>query len=42
MENIHGEELHNWFLPACIIRVIKSRSMRSAGHVACMREIGGK
>jgi hypothetical protein len=35
---LYNEELHNpYFLPS-IIRVIKSRRMRLAGHVTHMRE----
>jgi hypothetical protein len=36
--NLHNEELHNlYFLPS-IIRMIKSRSIRWAGHVSRMGE----
>jgi hypothetical protein len=36
---VHNEELHNlYFLPS-IIRMMKSRMMRLAGHVACMGRI---
>jgi hypothetical protein len=34
----HNEELHNLLLLPSIIRQIKSRRMRWAGHVACMGE----
>jgi hypothetical protein len=34
------EELHNWYSPPSIIRIIKSRRMRWAGHVALMRRRG--
>jgi hypothetical protein len=34
----HNEELHNLYCPPSIIRIIKSRRMRWAGHVARMRE----
>jgi hypothetical protein len=34
----HSEELHILFSSPNIIRQIKSRRMRWAGHVACMRE----
>jgi hypothetical protein len=35
---LHNEELHNLYSPPDIIRMIKSRRMRWAGHVARMRE----
>jgi hypothetical protein len=35
---LHNEELHNLYLSPSIIRMIKSRRMRCAGHVAQMRE----
>jgi hypothetical protein len=35
---MHNEELHNLYSPSSIIRIIKSRSMRWAGHVARMGE----
>jgi hypothetical protein len=35
---LHNEELHNLYSSPCIIRVIKSRRMRWAGHVAWMGE----
>jgi hypothetical protein len=44
----HNEELHNLYCSPNIIRVIKSRRMRWAGHVArvgeegCLNDIGGK
>jgi hypothetical protein len=31
---LHNEELHNLYSSPSIIRIIKSRSMRRAGHVA--------
>jgi transcription termination factor 2 len=34
----HNEELHNLYCSASIIRIIKSRGMRWAGHVARMGE----
>jgi hypothetical protein len=34
---LHREELHNFFSSPNIIRQIKSRRMRWAGHVAGMR-----
>jgi hypothetical protein len=33
----HNEEFHNLYISPNIIRVIKSRRMRWAGHVTCMR-----
>jgi hypothetical protein len=35
---LHTEELHNLYCTPSIIRVIKSRRMRLAGHVARMGE----
>jgi hypothetical protein len=35
---LHNEELHRLYSSASIIRVIKSRRIRWAGHVARMRE----
>jgi hypothetical protein len=35
---LHNEELHNLYSSPSIIRMIKSRKMRWAGHVAHMRE----
>jgi hypothetical protein len=35
---LHNEELHNLCSTPSIIRIIKSRRMRWAGHVARMRE----
>jgi hypothetical protein len=34
--NLHNEELHNLYSLPSIIRIIKSRRMRWAGHVARM------
>jgi hypothetical protein len=34
---LHNEELHNVYSTPSIIKMIKSRAMRSAGHVAQMR-----
>jgi hypothetical protein len=34
--NLHNEELHNLYSSSSIIRIIKSRRMRWAGHVARM------
>jgi hypothetical protein len=46
---LHNEELHNLYSSSSIIRMIKSRRMRLAGHVAQMGEkrnayriLGGK
>jgi hypothetical protein len=36
---LHKEELHNLYASPNIIRVIRSRIMRWAGHVALMEEI---
>jgi hypothetical protein len=35
---LHNEELHNWYSSPNIIRMIKSRRMRWAGHVARIGE----
>jgi hypothetical protein len=35
---LHNEELHNLYSSQSIIRIIKSRRMRLAGHVARMGE----
>jgi hypothetical protein len=35
---LHNVELHNLYSPPSIIRMIKSRRMRLAGHVARMGE----
>jgi hypothetical protein len=35
---LQNEELHNLYSSASIIRIIKSRKIRWAGHVARMRE----
>jgi hypothetical protein len=37
---LHNEELHNLYSSPRIIRIMKSRTMRSAGHVARMEENG--
>jgi hypothetical protein len=34
---LHNEELRDLYSSPCIIRIIKSRKMRLAGHVAGMR-----
>jgi hypothetical protein len=36
---LHNEELHNLYSSPSIIRMIKSKRMKLAGHVAC---IGGR
>jgi hypothetical protein len=36
---LHNEELHNLYTSPYVIRVIKSRKMRSTGHTARMEEI---
>jgi hypothetical protein len=38
-EPAHNEELHNLYATPDIIRVIKSKSMRWAGHVVRMGEM---
>jgi hypothetical protein len=35
---LHNDELHNLYSSPNIVRVIKSRRMRWAGHVTCMGE----
>jgi hypothetical protein len=35
---LHNEELHNLYSSPNIIKMIKSRRMRWAGHVTCMVE----
>jgi hypothetical protein len=35
---LHNEELHDLYSPPSIIRIIKARRMRWAGHVARMGE----
>jgi hypothetical protein len=37
-KKLHNEELHNLYSSPNIIRTIKSRIMRLAGHVALMTE----
>jgi hypothetical protein len=45
---LHNEELHNFYSSPNIIRMLKSRRMRWAGHVGrmeeeeCIYDIGGK
>jgi hypothetical protein len=38
LEKLHNEELHDLYSSPRIIRIIKSRRMRRAGHVARMGE----
>jgi hypothetical protein len=38
VEKLHNDELHNLYSSLNIVRVIKSKRMRCAGHVAHMRE----
>jgi hypothetical protein len=38
---LHNEELHGLYSLPSIVRVIKARRMRWAGHVARMREVRG-
>jgi hypothetical protein len=38
LRKLHNEELHNLYSSPSIIRMIDSRRMRWAGHVARMRE----
>jgi hypothetical protein len=35
---LHKDEIHNLYSSSNIVRVVKSRRMRWAGHVARMRE----
>jgi hypothetical protein len=37
---LHNEELHNLYSSSSIIRMMKSRGMRWAGHVARMKRRG--
>ena len=37
---LHNEELNDLYSSPNIVRVIKSRRMRRAGHVECMRGTG--
>ena len=41
LRKLHNEELNDLYCPLNIVRVIKSRRMRWAGHVACMSERRG-
>jgi hypothetical protein len=36
---LHNEEFHNLYTSSNIIRPIRSRRMRGAGHVECMGEV---
>jgi hypothetical protein len=38
---LHNEELHGLYSSPGIVRVIKARRMRWAGHMACMEEVRG-
>jgi hypothetical protein len=38
---LHNDELYNLYSSPNFVRVIKSRRMRWAGHVACMGERSG-
>jgi hypothetical protein len=38
---LHNEELHDLYSSPSIVRVIKARRMRWAGHVALMGEVRG-
>jgi hypothetical protein len=38
---LHTEELHGLYSSPSIVRVIKARGMRWAGHVVCMGEVRG-
>jgi hypothetical protein len=35
---LHNEDLHNLYSSPSIMRVIKSKRMKLAGHVGCIRE----
>jgi hypothetical protein len=35
----HNEELHNLYASPYVVKVMKSRRVRRAGHVACMGEM---
>ena len=37
---LHNEELHSFYSSPNIVRVIKSRRLRWAGHVARMEDVG--
>jgi hypothetical protein len=36
---VHNDEFHSLYSSPNIIKVIKSRRIRGAGHVACMGEV---
>jgi hypothetical protein len=38
LRKLHNEELHNLYSLPNIIRMIKSKMMRWAGHIACMED----
>jgi hypothetical protein len=38
---LHNEELHGFYSSSGVVRVIKARKMRWAGHVARMEEVRG-
>jgi hypothetical protein len=38
---LHNEELHGLYSSPSIVRVIKARRMRWAGHLACMGKVTG-
>jgi hypothetical protein len=40
-KKLHNEELHGLYSSLSIVRVIKTRRMRWAGHVARMGEVRG-
>jgi hypothetical protein len=40
LRKLHNEELHNFYSSQSIIRIIKSRNVRWAGHVARMGRKG--
>jgi hypothetical protein len=40
-KKLHNELLHGLYSSPSIVRVIKARRMRWAGHVACMGEVRG-
>ena len=41
-EKLHNEELNDLYSSPSIVRVVKSRRMRWAEHVACMGESRGE
>jgi hypothetical protein len=40
LRKLHNEEFHNLYCSPSIIKMIKSRRMRRAGHVALMDLVG--